>query len=375
MKILSAGILSYGDQGTSRAVLTFPSICILSNGNVLAAWRCGSTKDSADETIEMRRSRDCGKSWGEVFHPFGEVSMDGRKGSLKLTYLTELSPGRIIAAAMWADRTTHPGKPLFNPDTEGCLPMTIILAESTDEGLTWSPWRNMDLPDDLGPQSLTSPVRRLHDGKLACSVETNKHYDDSSQWMQRVVFTHSSDNGATWDNPVTAGQDPTGRLFNWDQRVGVAPDGRIGAFLWTYDTKTQTYLNIHRRISSDGGYTWSKAQPLGFSDQASAPAILPDGRVVLAWVDRFGSRSIRARLAADIAGNFDDTTEVVIYKHKAEAGAVSQNTGEQLADMGIWSFGLPFADVLPDGSVMVFYYAGTADSIDIHWCSIDPATE
>jgi hypothetical protein len=372
MKILSTGILSHGEPGTSRAILTFPSICILSNGNVIAAWRCGSAKDSSDETIEMCCSRDGGKSWGETFHPFGDTIVDGIKGSLKLTYLTELSPGRILAAAMWADRTSHPGKPLFNSDTEGCLPMAILLAESVDEGQSWSPWRKLDLPDDIGPPSLTSPVRRLPDGKLFCSIETNKHYDDSSKWMQRVVLTHSSDDGTSWDSPVTAGQDPTGRVFNWDQRVGVSPDGRIGTFVWTYDTKTQTYLDIHRRISSDGGYSWSDAQPLGFADQASAPAMLSDGRVVLAWVDRFGTQSIRARLAHDIAGDFTEATEVVIYEHQAETSAVSENTGEALADMGVWSFGLPFADVLPDGSVLVLYYAGTADSIDIHWCSIDP---
>ena len=67
--------------------------------------------------------------------------------------------------------------------------------------------------------------------------------------------------------------------------------------LWIYDSETKTYLNIHRRISSDGGRAWSEARGLGFTDQASHPAILGEGRVVLAWVDRFKTTSIRARLA------------------------------------------------------------------------------
>ena len=36
----------------------------------------------------------------------------------------------------------------------------------------------------------------------------------------------------------------------------MAPDGRVGTFAWTYDSTTATYLDIHRRISADGGLTW-----------------------------------------------------------------------------------------------------------------------
>ena len=372
MKIQSAGILAKAEPGTSRAVLTFPSICTLSNGKTIAVWRAGSTKDNDDEIIEMRLSSDSGTTWGEIFRPLNKAVVDGKRGTLKITYLTEVSPGKLLAAAMWADRTTYPGKPLFNPDTEGCLPMSILLAESYDEGKTWSSWRKIDLPDDIGPASLTSPILKLPDGTLICSIETNKHYHDTSKWMQRVVFIHSTDNGKTWGSPVTAGQDPTGRIFNWDQRVGVAPDGRIGTFLWTFDTQTQEYLNIHRRISSDNGYTWTESAPLGFSDQAATPAILAGGEVVLAWVDRFGTQSIRARLANDIAGGFTSATEVVIYDHQAKTKESSHDTGEGLANMGIWTFGLPSAGKLSDGSIMVVYYAGNSESMDIRWSKLDP---
>jgi hypothetical protein len=40
--------------------------------------------------------------------------------------------------------------------------------------------------------------------------------------------------------------------------------------------------------------------------------------------------------------------------------------------MSIWSFGLPFAEVLPDGEVLVAYYAGTEAAMDIHWCRLLP---
>jgi hypothetical protein len=370
MKITESGILSHGTPGTAQAVLTFPSIIPLSNGILLAIYRAGSTKDSADETIQLCHSFDGGRTWSTPQRCFDVPILEGVHGSLKVAYLTELAPDHLIAASMWVDRETYPDKPIFNPETEGCLPMKILLADSHDLGETWTPWRGMPMPADIGPPSLTNPIMKLSDGRLAMSIETNKHYNDRARWYQRVVLFHSDDLGRTWGEPVTAGQDPTGRMFNWDQRAGVAPDGRIATFLWTYDSETQTFLNIHRRLSSDGGYTWSLAEDLGFADQASHPAILRDGRVVLAWVDRFKTHSIRARLALSIEAAFDPDTEVVIYSHGAERDQDSDVSGA--LGTSLWTFGLPYAEALPDDDVLIVYYAGTETSMDIYWARLHP---
>jgi len=371
MRISATGVLATAVPGTNRAVLTFPSILSLADGRLLATLRAGSTKDSADETIELYKSQDGGVNWQHLGILSYDQPIDGACGSLKVCYLTEIAPGHVLAAAMWVDRTTYPGEPLFNAETEGCLPMLIVLAESTDGGCHWSPWRVVSMPANIGPASLTSPAIRLHDGALAISIETNKAYYDAAPWMQRVVLFHSHDGGHSWELPITAGEDPSGRIFNWDQRIGRAPDGRLGAFIWTYDSAARVYLNMHRRISADGGRNWSRAEDLGFADQAGRPAVLRDGRVVLPWVDRFGTRTIRARLAADIDGQFDPASEVVIFALRT-AGADKHNdtTGALLADMGLWTFGLPFAEVLPNDDVLIVYYAESEVSMDIHWARL-----
>jgi hypothetical protein len=215
---------------------------------------------------------------------------------------------------------------------------------------------------------LTNPILKLADSRLAMSIETNKTYFDSSKWYQRAVLFHSADLGQSWSGPVTVAQDPAGRIFHWDQRLGVAPDGRLGTFIWTYDSQTHHYLNVHRCLSADGGQSWSPPQDLGFPDQAAHPAILPDGRVVLAWVDRFQTQSIRARLAPNIAAAFEPASEVTIYQHgQAGSSTGRDDTGALLAEMSHWSFGLPYAETLPDGDVLVVYYAGTDTAMDIHW--------
>lgn len=370
MKILKTGQVTKSRSNTAQVIYTFPAVCQLSDGTLLLTCRSGSSKDSVDETIELYRSSDGGFTWSNPETPFAEARVNGNQSSFRLCYLTEINPNHILAASMWIDRETHVGKPFFNPQTEGCLPMGIFLAVSFDRGETWSEWRYVDLPEELGPPSLTNPLIQLPDGTLVMNIETNKHYEDDSTWYQRVVCLHSTDLGQTWGEPRDAGFDPTGRIFNWDQRVGMTTDGALVSFSWTYDTVAQKYLNIHRRLSNDGGYTWSDAEDIGITDQAAHPAILSDGSTVLAWVDRYHTQSIRARLASHISAEFDPKSEVVIYSHQSDDRLQSDDTGALLEDMSVWSFGLPYAESLSNGDVIVVYYAGNDQMMDIHFARL-----
>lgn len=367
MKIVSKGIIDAVGPSETLRVRTFPAMAALSNGTLLLTCRAGSAKDSDDGTILRYRSSDNGRTWDGPAVLFSPIRVAGKLGSFCNAYVTELERGHLVAACLWVDRETYPGQPLFNADS-GCLPMAILLSESRDFGGTWSPLRPVPLPEELGPPSLTGPILKLRDGVLALSVETNKTYLDKGKWHQKVVLCHSRDGGRTWGAPVTAGCDPSGRIFNWDQRAAVAPDGTIGAFLWTFDSETQTYLNIHRRLSRDNGMNWSEAEDLGFADQAGHPAVIPDGRVVLCWVDRFKSHTIRARTAPEIGGPFAAGTDMELYRHDVgrKSDDPAGSTGEALGEIGLWTYGLPYAEALPNGEVLVFYYAGDSRTMNIH---------
>lgn len=367
VKISQQGIINRGQANTPRAFSTFPALTPLADGALLATYRVGSSKDSADGALELKRSDDGGRCWSAAESPFA-TSLNGLSGALRVGYITSLGNGHLLLAALWVDRQTYPGQPLFNDETEGCLPMEVVLADSHDLGRTWSAWRTVPVPPEIGPPSLTNPVLVLPSGRLALSIETNKTYWDRGQWLQRVVYLYSEDEGQTWGAPVTTCQDPTGRIFNWDQRAGVCPCGRIVTFTWTYDRQTAQYLNIQRHLSADEGVTWSAAEDLGFADQAAHPAILPDGRVVLAYVDRFQSRSICARLAAAADAPFAADTQVELYRQTAASPQTA--TGGLLAEMSLWSFGLPFSAALPDGDVMVVYYAGDDACMEVRWARL-----
>jgi hypothetical protein len=47
-------------------------------------------------------------------------------------------------------------------------------------------------------------------------------------------------------------------------------------------------------------------------------------------------------------------------------------TGALLEEMSLWTFGLPFAAALPDGDVLVMYYASSTTAIDIRWARVRP---
>ena len=366
MHIAEQGAVCTGTPGSElRAVATFPSLTVLPDGTLLAVYRIGKSKDSDGSITELRRSRDGGRTWGAPETPFAST-FQGVRGSLQVVYVTPLDPG-LLATALWVDREAYPGQPLFHAETEGCLPMRILVANSSDDGRSWSGWREVAVTSDVGPPSLTSPAVRMASGQIIISIETNKPYLDRSPWMQRVVHCDSIDGGVTWTQPRTVCQDASGAIFHWDQRLAAAPSGDLlAAFSWTYDKAANRYLPIRRHISRDEGQTWSTDQ-LDFADQPAHPAVLPDGRTVLAWVDRYGSRSIRARYAQTIDGVFDPASEVVLYEAAAPARQTDDTAG-MLTDMSLWSFGLPYAEALPDGrSVLVVYYAGAPDCMDIRW--------
>ncbi len=374
MRVVERSTIQEAEPGGPRGVAAFPTATVMRDGSILATYSVGSGKDTDDIGLELRRSVDGGRTWSGAERPFSTV-LDGVKGSVKVGYVTRLDGNAAILVGLWIDREAFPGSPLFDPDTEGCLPMRVVLSDTTDDGRTWSPWRWIDTPEDVGPPSLTAPLLRLPGGRLLVSIESNKTYRDRSKWLQRVVYMASDDGGHTWSDSWTAVADPTGQIANWDQRTAVTPDGKLVSFTWVYDFAAVAYRNVTRRLSPDGGRTWTDPEDLGFSDQPSVPAILPDGRTVLAWTDRYGTRSIRARAAAAYDAAFEPSTEIAVFeRHPAapntrrEGAPEGDTTGEALVEMASWDYGLAFAAALPDGDAAVLHYApGSGGGTDIRW--------
>ncbi len=359
-------------EGTDRQSCAFPDICVLPSGRWLAACRAAPIKaGTKGQHILLSFSDNEGKSWSEPYSPFHPQMIGSRYGLFRGGYLTSLGGNKLLAALCWVDHS-NPELPFFNPQTEGILDTKIFFSLSEDDGKTWSEPELMDTSPFNCPTPLTGPVLILSDGEFACQFEINKHYYDTSVWHHFAVMMFSKDGGRTWPEYVITAEDPENRIFYWDQRPAVLKDGRILNLFWAYNYAESSYLNIHARESKDNGRTWSEIWDTGVSGQPARPVSLPDGRVVMVYVDRFGVPSIKMRISSDDGRTFPAETESTMYRingsiQKKEEGSI-QNAW---AEMEKFSIGLPITALLHNGDILVLFYAGSeTDKTDVRWVRV-----
>ncbi len=366
---MGSGIVFQSEINTDRQSCAFPAVCVLPSGRWLAACRGAAAKaETSGQHVIVSWSDDEGKTWSGPFSPFIPPEVGSSPGLFRGAFLSSLGKEKVLAALCWVDNS-KPGLPFFNEETEGLLDTRIFTAESPDGGATWSMPKLMNTSPFDVPTPLTGPVLVLPDGGLACPFELNKNYYDISKWRHSAVMMFSRDGGETWPEYAITANDRENRVFYWDQRPGILEDKRILNLFWTYDRVAARYLNIHASESLDNGRTWSAVWNTGVSVQPAAPVSLPDGSVVMAYVDRDGPPEIKLRISSDYGKTWPEETEHTVYRLKAEQQSGKQQClGGTWAEMEKFSLGLPAAASLPDGDVLVLFYAGPeADMTDVRW--------
>ncbi len=337
LKVVERGVIwENATDDPERRSACFPNVALLSDGRMLATCRVGSKKDSADGKLMFCESLDKGRTWRELGILLSS-EFEGVPGELRFGGLSEPSPGRILLAAIWVDRS-DPSLPFANPETIGILPMKILLTESADGGFTWAPFREVDVSPMIQP-ALTGPVMRMPDGRLALSFETNKHYDDPTPVKHHAALIFSEDEGATWKEPTVVATSP--EYYFWDQRHAILPDGSSLALFWTYSIQKERDVEIHRAFSRDSGRTWDTPTGIGIEGQVAYPVSLGGDDVLMLYVHRHQPPSLRALLSRDRGQTWSRDGEVVFYaKELTEAGmAPGTDTAQYWQDMELWTFG------------------------------------
>ena len=372
MHIAHRGLVFHGEKGTDHPSCAFPGICVLPSGRWLCTCRAAPTKPAtAGQHVLLSWSDDEGQSWTKPVAPFVPPDVAGQPGLFRVASLTALGGERVLAALCWVERC-DPSLPYFNEKTQGLLDTKVFLAESREAGESWSKPMLVNTHPFHVPAPLTGPVLLLRDGRWACHFELNKHYDDTAVWRHSSVCLFSSDEGKTWPEHVVVSHDPTNRIFYWDQRPAVLQDGTILDVFWTYDNQAAVYLNIHARESRDNGKTWSEIWDAGIPGQPAPPVAVNGGRIALVYVDRTASPVIKLRLSSDRGRTWPAHTEQIVHGGEVKSQTWRKQTMQDAwAEMGKFSIGLPCTALLPDGDVLVAYYAGPeTDCTDIHWARV-----
>ena len=369
MKIIGKGLVYKGEPGTDRQSCAFPGICVLPNGRWLCSIRTApAKKDVWPEKILITWSDDQGGTWSDPVSPWKDQVVDDKSGMFHACYLTPLGGTNVLAALMWVDHS-NPELPFFNEETEGLLDTRILFSESNDSGETWSEPEVKDTAPVTMATPLTGPVLILKNGEWACQFELNKHFYDLEPWRHNSVLMFSSDQGKTWREATCTSNDPQRKIFYWDQRPAVMPDGRILDLFWTYDNIAGKYLNIHARESTDNGRTWSQMWETGVRDQPAQPVALPDATIAMVYVDRTNAPVIKVRTSNDGAKTWPEETELIISA-SAEKSEIQKKASMQdaWAEMGKYSLGLPATAITPDNKILVVYYSGEGtDVTGIEW--------
>jgi hypothetical protein len=363
-------IFNSAEEPRQRRIACFTSLCLLRSGTILAGFQNGPTKNAPDSTVRLCRSTDAGGTWQLLPGEF-ETRLGGISGSLAAAELVESAPGRLLLFATWFDRS-DPQRPLFDPVTEGILKSKQLLSTSTDDGLTWSNWREVST-GDLKGCSLTGPVLQWSDGRIAVAFESFKEFDDPLPGRHAAWLLVSRDAGETFAPPLLIAQHPEHKVYYWDQRLCAGPDpGEFTALFWTHDLVEQRDVDIHLRHGKvcDDAIIAGEIRETTVPGQIAAPLQLDDGRLLAFVVNRGRPGTMTLWCSPDRGATWPAADRLVVYTHD-ERAAITQGQAcidfkQYWEDMGKWSFGHPAIRMLDDRHLLLAWYAGSPDCMSLH---------
>lgn len=370
-----SGIVFDASRGApDERVACFTSLCVLRSGAILCGFQLGPKKNSPDSTIGLCRSDDGGSTWRRIPVRW-ERQIDGVPGSLSSGEMVEAEPGRLLMFATWFDRSDR-SRPLFDPVTEGILRSKQLVAESNDDGVSWSAWREMPTPGLTGCAG-TGPAWQMADGALVYPFESFKEFDDPAPKAHAAWIVVTRDGGRSFSRPILMAQDPEQKVYYWDQRL--APIGgrdELAALFWTHDLEQKRDLTVHLRRAALDGERLS-LQPIRATTipgQIAAPLSLGDGRLLAFVVDRNPPCTMKLWTSRDGGQTWSVAEFLTVYEHEERAalsqGAKNIDFAQYWEDMGKWSFGHPAIRDLGGRRVLLVYYAGTPDCMSVRFARV-----
>ena len=336
IKVTDRLIIASGTETRSRAL---PGVQMLSNGDLIVAYRDASTHPFGveriidDGVVSVVRSTDVGRTWNEPRAVCALPGWDCAGGRS----IVQTPDGSLLMFVMKARRSV-PGKKVS----------AVYPIRSYDYGQTWT---------DLGPEltlypggwtepNTTGYMNVLTDGRWMIPA----YGSDSLTGQTFPCVGFSSDEGETWRGRSVIAKSREGLTF-YEPAVIRLRDGRYLAIIRTMEPPYTSYQSY----SVDEGETWSVPTPVSFRGQTPFLFELKPGVIICTYrdmtPDHFG-------VAASVT--YD---EGVTWNYE---GHIYEGTD--------WNCGYPSVVRLQDKQLLCVYYTCYEDgNSEVHGAFLDHA--
>ncbi|MBQ4037650.1 MAG: exo-alpha-sialidase [Clostridia bacterium] len=368
--VVESGIVYSGVDAPQYSSCSFPAVCQLRNGTLIASFKAARRKipDNASDRAAAVFSYDNGKTWSQPAELFEAPVVDGKPTTLRTLYFIEIKEGDLLAVCNAVDATMT-DLPYYNEETEGLKMTYILFSHSYDNGKTWEPLERIQVETfrDL-PLPLTGAPHITKEGRIGIQFEVNKHYYETEYWVHHSAAVYSEDGGKTWGNEVVITDCP--EIYYWDQRISALPDGRVCDIFWTFDRRKGDYINIHYCESHDGGRSYGPLLDTGLSGQPGNVLQTADGALLAIYINRDAAPVIRLARSED--GKVWQDVLTVFDFGKNTKGKENAGMNDVWAEMGAFNIGHPFMTRLNDGTILAHFYSGpSTHRTDFHVVRIE----
>ena len=329
---------------------TFPSVCQLANGEMLATVALGEAFEAVNVNTNILRSTDNGETW-QLEGPVYPGTKD--RITSNTSRITAMPNGEVVVFMCRDDRTERPEDGASNPENLGHLQTEFLIFRSSEEGRNWRGPEAIEEPL-VGPSfEICCPITPLKDGRWLLPTSTWRGWNgDCPNGLMMVAFV-SHDRGKSWPEYMQVMRDPAQNIWYWESKIVECADGRLLAIAWAYDEAEKKDRPNQYALSSDGGKTWSQPASTGLLGQTATPFVLEDDRILTVYrrMDKTGLWANLSHLEGD---EWVNDSCIPLWGAKV-SGLTS--TSEAMADnFAVLRFGAPCIMRLQDGTIYVAFW-------------------
>ena len=362
LNLLDTGVVYRNPHPNIRSLQAyFPSVVETQPGELLVTFDRGSAMENPDVRSFVTRSVENGESWSD---PALLYEPEDPRGQVSTSCRMSRAPDGTLFALFTLFHREDPSHGLANTDTDGFVRTTFSLAQSGDDGRTWSVPRPLSLPLDWEAYETCSPIVFPDTHRCLLPTAFWKNWEGECPQGMRAIAFGSEDSGRTWSYVVEVMNDWANGIAHWEQKQTLLPDGRVLSLCWAYDFRNKRSLNNRYAFSTDRGKSFGPIRESPLPGETCTPLALPDGRVVLIY-----RRTTPCGLWAHLC-HFEGERWVPIEDLPlwGENGSVrshsSDNTFEQLATL---KFGYPQTTLLSDGTLFIVFWCVEDCVSNIRW--------